>query len=162
MAMKHMPDESRVWVYQGDREFTKDEIPAIQEKVSRFIESWTSHSKQVKADFDFLYNRFLILVLDESHVQAGGCSIDSSVHFIKSLESEFHNVLTDRMKFAFKNGSEVQVVSRDEFSRLIAEGKINDDTVVFNNLVASLGELNSSWEIPLSKSWHRQFFAVKF
>jgi hypothetical protein len=158
---QQMADESRVWIYQAERPFTDSEMTEVKKRVAGFVSKWTSHSKSVKADFEIRYNRFLILMLDESHVTAGGCSIDSSVHFIKSLESEFQNPMTDRMKFAFIAGNEVEVVSKNEFEKLLSDGAITDETIVFNNLVATKKELDSNWEIPFSKSWHKQFFGVK-
>jgi hypothetical protein len=156
-----MPDHSRVWIYQADREFTENEMHLLKNKVSQFVEGWTSHSKLVSAAFEIRYNRFLILLLDESQVAAGGCSIDSSVHFIKSLESEFQNPLTDRMKFTYRLGDRIESVSKNEFEKLLDEGKISDNTIVFNNLVSSRQQLDSGWEIPFSQSWHKNFFGSR-
>ena len=161
MNKKIMPEHSRVWIYQADREFTGAELPLLEKKINRFIESWTSHSKLVNASYEIRYNRFIILLLDESQVTAGGCSIDSSVHFIKSLESEFQNTLTDRMKFTFRRGEHVENISRNEFEKLVGEGIIDDHTIVFNNLVSTKQQLDSNWEIPFSKSWHKNFFSSK-
>jgi hypothetical protein len=156
-----LADQSRVWIYQAERQFTEVELNEVRKRLADFVSRWTSHSKSVKADFEIRYNRFIILILDESHVAAGGCSIDSSVHFIKSLESEFKNSLTDRLRFAFKAGDEVEVVTRAEFEKLISEGAVTADTIVFNNLVATKKELDAAWEIPISKSWHKHYFEVK-
>jgi len=156
-----LSDNSRVWIYQSDREFSESEITLLKESVRNFVKNWTSHSKNVLADFDLRYNRFLILMLDESHVTAGGCSIDSSVHFIKSLEQQFKNTMTDRMKFAFKSGNRVEVVSRNEFEKLMEQGLIGEETIVFNNLIATKKELDSNWEVPLKNSWHKQFFGSR-
>ena len=41
--------ESRVWIYQADREFTEVESNKLVQRVQEFIEKWTSHSKLVKA-----------------------------------------------------------------------------------------------------------------
>jgi hypothetical protein len=157
---EQLPGDARVWIYQAEREFSQHEIVELEKEVTAFIDSWTSHSKSVKAGFEIRYNRFLILMLDENHVSAGGCSIDSSVHFIKSMESRFQNVLTDRMKFAFKTGSEVEVVSKNEFEKLLADGTITTDTSVFNNLITTKRQLDTDWEVPVKQSWHRQFFGV--
>jgi hypothetical protein len=161
MTTEQLPGNARVWVYQAEREFSPEELIKLKKLVIAFLDNWTSHSKPVKAGFEIRYNRFLILVLDESHVSAGGCSIDSSVHFIKSLETEFQNGLTDRMKFAFKVGHEVEVVSKNEFEKLLADGVINMNTVVFNNLVSTKQELDTDWEVPFKQSWHSRFFGVK-
>ena len=40
---KNLPDNSRVWIYQSDREFTAQEIDFISDKAKAFIESWTRH-----------------------------------------------------------------------------------------------------------------------
>ena len=153
-----MHEKSKVWIYASDREFTDEEARSMSSRIEKFIQNWTSHSQQVTAGFEIRYNRFLILLLDESHVAAGGCSIDSSVHFIKSLEKDYQITITDRMKFAFRQGDRIDQVSKSEFEKLLSEGIITDDTVVFNNLVASKQELDTNWEIPFSKSWHKNFF----
>ncbi len=153
--------ESRVWIYQADREFTEVESNKLVQRVQEFIEKWTSHSKLVKAGFEIRYNRFLILMLDESHVAAGGCSIDSSVHFIKLLETEFQNPMTDRTKFALRRGDQIESVSKSEFEHLLSSGIISDETIVYNNLIRTKRELDTNWEIPFAKSWHKQFFASK-
>lgn len=158
---KKMPEESRVWIYQADRSFTNEELAELQKRVSDFVDKWTSHSKLVNAYFEWRYNRFLILFLDEGHVAAGGCSIDSSVHFVKTLEKDFQTNMTDRMMFAFKAGNEVEVVSRFEFEKLIGDGVVTDQTIVFNNLVNTKREFDSAWEIPFNQSWHKQFFVLK-
>lgn len=158
---KVMPMDARVWIYQAAGRFSDEEVTRLKKQVTDFIENWTSHSKFVMATFELRYNQFLILLLDEHHVAAGGCSIDSSVHFIKSLETEYQNSLTDRMKFAFLRDEQVEVASKEEFEKLLAEGIITDDTIVFNNLVGTKAELDSIWKIPFQKSWHKNFFASK-
>ncbi|MCX6292230.1 MAG: ABC transporter ATPase [Bacteroidetes bacterium] len=125
-----------------------------------FTGSWTSHNEQVKAGFELRYNRFLILLLDESHVKAGGCSIDTSIHFIRSVEKEFQVIMTDRMKFAVMMNEAIHVLSKDEFEQSLSDGKLDADSIVFNNLVNTRAELDTQWEIPLKNSWHKNYFSV--
>jgi hypothetical protein len=94
-------------------------------------------------------------MIDKNYTEASGCSIDKSVHFIQSLEKEFNITLMDRMLFAYKNNGRVEVVSKKEFSSLLSQGVVNDETTVFNNLVQSKEELNKNWEVALKESWHR-------
>jgi len=157
-ASNTLPGSSRIWVYQAEREFTPDEANEVSRSTADFIESWTSHSQQVHASFELRYNRFLVLMLDESRVPAGGCSIDTSVHFIRSLESKFQNPMTDRMRFAFRDGDKIRVMGKGEFEELVTAGNISGNTVVFNNLVSSKRELDSQWEIPMKESWHHHYF----
>jgi len=46
--------------------------------------SWTAHNNQLKAKGEIRYNRFLILIVDESQAGASGCSIDKSVPFYET------------------------------------------------------------------------------
>ena len=74
----------------------------------------------------------------------------------QSIEKDFNISLFDRMQFAYKKEGRVEVASRKEFEKLLSQGVLNDDTIVFNNLVETNEELKSRWEIPLKDSWHRQ------
>ena len=150
-----MPDDSRVWVYQADRELNEQEREIISVKTQEFLDSWTSHNLHLKASFEIRHNLFLILMIDEKAAEAGGCSIDKSVHFIKQLELEHNLQLMNRFLFAYKNNGHVEIVSRENFQDLVKSGKINDNTIVYNNLVKNKFELVGRWEIPFKTSWHK-------
>jgi hypothetical protein len=149
---------SRVWVYQSTTELTAEQTAHIQQRLNTFTQSWTAHNNQLKATGVIQYKRFLVLVVDESQAGASGCSIDKSVNFMKQLEQEFHITLFDRFNLAYRQGSEILSVPRNEFEELIKTGEITEDTVVFNNLIQTLDELETKWEVPLKDSWHIQLF----
>jgi len=77
-----LPSNSRVWVYQSEREFTSKELEFISEKAIDFIEKWTKHGSNLKGSFTIKYNQFLVLAVDEGFNNVSGCSIDSSVRFV--------------------------------------------------------------------------------
>jgi len=112
----------------------------------------------LKAKAEIRYNRFLILIVDESQAGASGCSIDKSVNFIKKLEQEFGINLLDRFNLAYREGEKVLSAPRDEFEDLLRSGKIHSNTIVYNNLVQNLEQLESKWEVPFKDSWHNQLF----
>ena len=88
----------------------------------------------------------------------GGCSIDKSVNFIKNLGRELGIDFFDRMSFAFVNSKGmIMVLPSEEFKELYASHHINDDTLVFNNLVSSVQSLEHSWVMPLKNSWQKRF-----
>jgi hypothetical protein len=61
------------------------------------------------------------------------------------------------MTFAFRNEkNEIQYAVRDEFSQLYQAKIIGNDTLVFNNLVANLGDFRTKWETRLADSWHKR------
>ncbi|MBS1528336.1 MAG: ABC transporter ATPase [Bacteroidetes bacterium] len=151
-------EQSRVWIYQADRELTGKETAEIQNILDRFATEWTAHNHQLKAKAEVRYNRFLILVVDESQAGASGCSIDKSVNFLKGLEQQYGINLFDRFNFAYREGEKVLSAPRHQFEELLRAGKIGNNTIVFNNLVPTLADLETKWEVPFKDSWHPQLF----
>ncbi|PAW95055.1 ABC transporter ATPase [Mucilaginibacter sp. MD40] len=149
---------SRVWIYQSDRELTSSEAQEAQVLLDNFTRNWTAHNNQLLAKAEIRYNRFLILFVDESQAGASGCSIDKSVHFMKQLEQHFGINLFDRFNLAYRDGDTIKSAPRQQFEDLIKEGKINSDTIVFNNLAQTPADLDTRWEVPLKESWHQQLF----
>lgn len=154
---EQFPPETRVWIYQSDKPFSTETVPALRTVVNQFAQNWVSHNRQLRAHGDVLHDRFILLAVDEGQADASGCSIDKSVHFLKQVEQQLGVDLFDRMTFAWKDGDGVKTASSEEFSQLYREGKISDDTLVFDNLVKTKGELEENWLKPLNKSWHRRF-----
>jgi len=152
-------ENSRVWVYQANRKLTDTEVRDIQSRLNDFATGWTAHNNQLKATAEVRYNRFLILMVDESQAGASGCSIDKSVNFIKQIEKEFNVGLLDRFNLAYREGNEVLSVQRHDFEEMLKQGAINSHTIVFNNMVQNLGELQTKWEVPFKDSWHAQLFS---
>ena len=151
-------ENSRVWVYQSDRKLSDSEALQIQILLDNFTTGWTAHNNQLKAKAEIRYNRFLILVVDENQAGASGCSIDKSVHFMKQVESQFNINLFDRFNLAYREGNEVLSAPRHVFEGLLKKGSISTNTVVFNNTVKNLNELETKWEVPFKDSWHIQLF----
>jgi hypothetical protein len=151
-------ENSRVWIYQSDKKLGDAEVHQIQQHLDNFTTQWTAHNNQLKAKAEIRYNRFLILIVDESQAGASGCSIDKSVNFMKQLEQQFNINLFDRFNLAYRDGNEILSLPRHGFEDLVKQGKINKDSIVFNNLVQNLTELETKWEVPFKDSWHVQLF----
>ena len=149
----NLPASSKVWIYQSSRKFTDNEAAVINEKIKHFARKWTSHKAGVVGDGKLLYNYFIVLMADESQVSVGGCSVDSSVHFIKELGNEFETNFFDRWNLAYKKNDEVIGCHRDDFENLLITGEINDETIVFNNLLNCKGDFETKWQVPYRESW---------
>ncbi|MBS7563956.1 ABC transporter ATPase [Mucilaginibacter sp. Bleaf8] len=152
------PKNSRVWIYQSDRELNAAETADLQQQLDAFTSEWTAHNNQLKAAAEIRYNRFIVLLVDESQAGASGCSIDKSVNVLKRMEQQFSINLFDRFNLAYRDGDKVQSAPRAEFEALIAEGKITPETIVYNNVVQTLADLETKWEVPFKNSWHAQLF----
>lgn len=152
-----LPSDARVWIYQSNRPFSEHEKNEVEKEGKAFVSQWQAHGKDLTADFKVLYNRFIIIGVDEGMGAASGCSIDSSVGFIKGLEQKYNIDLLDKMNIAFKNDSnQIETLHLSEFRALLDSGDLNGDTIVYNNLINSWGDLKTKWEVPVEESWHKQ------
>ncbi len=149
---------SRVWVYQSNRKFTDHELIEINESIIVFLNDWTAHGAHLQSAFQIKYNRFIIIALNESSVEATGCSIDKCVHFIQKLEIQYNIDLLDKMNISFKQGEFISYKPINEFKYLVKNKSVSKKTIVFNNLVTDIYDFNNNWEVPAEKSWHARFF----
>jgi len=150
------PATSRVWIYQSKTAFSEANVTKIRGHIAAFTQQWASHNRALQAAGDVLYGRFIVLMVDESMAGASGCSIDSSVHFIKEIEQVYKVDLFDRMIFTYEKDNTVQAADREQFSALYASGEINDDTIVFDNLVNTKADFDQVWKVRLGDSWHKR------
>jgi len=151
-------ENARVWIYQSNRELSDAEVKTAEEKLNQFVNQWDAHGKKLTAKGEIRYNTFIILLVDETLVPVSGCSLDKATHFIQQLEQEFNINLLDRFNIAYRDGNEIITCDRLEFEKLIEEGKVTRDTIVFNNLVLTKQDLDKNWQIPLNDSWHAGIF----
>jgi len=153
----NLPNNSRIWIYQSDREFSIEEIEHISAKTILFIDNWTRHGDDLKGSFTIKYNQFLILAVDEGFNNVSGCSIDSSVRFIQELEKELKIDLMNKMNVSFKDGENINIVKLPDFQQFAKDKKITSQTIVFNNMVNTKEDFENNWEVTADKSWHKRF-----
>ncbi|MFK7000456.1 ABC transporter ATPase [Flavobacterium oreochromis] len=158
ILFENMPLDSRVWIYQSNRKLSETEVEEIAAYTEKFLADWSAHGASLEASFDIRYNRFIILAVNVSVQAPTGCSIDSSVQFIQQLEKKYEIDLLDKMNVTFKNGEFIAHKSLIDFKKMAKEKAVSASTIVFNNLVNTIEELNDSWEVPASESWHSRFF----
>jgi hypothetical protein len=153
-----LPNHSKIWIYQADRILNPEEVALTEKKALEFTDQWAAHGSPLQASFKILHQRFLVLAVNETFNQASGCSIDSSVNFIKNLEHLFGVNFFDRTKVAFIHNHEVFIETLANLKNSIREGKINANTLTFNNLVQNKEEFENQWVIPASASWVKRYF----
>lgn len=151
--------KTKVWIYQSDKPFATADIPAIRATIQEFTQNWVSHSNDLKAFGDVYHDRFIVLMVDEESSHASGCSIDASVRFIQQLGKKYGMDMFDRMNFTYQTEDGIKSAHREEFIELYKMGLITDETVVFNNLVATKEAFEKKWQISLGESWHKQLIA---
>ncbi|MBD8488428.1 hypothetical protein IFO69_06680 [Echinicola sp. CAU 1574] len=158
LPFEEMPDSARVWVYQGNRKFNKEEIDLISSRLTAFCNQWNTHGNLMPTSFDIKYDQFIILSVDESQLGASGCSIDSSVQTLRELDQVLQANLLDQGKVSFVHQDEVTISSLGEIKEYIQSGALTSTTKVFNPVIQKKEDLNSKWIIPAGESWLNRYF----
>lgn len=154
---KSLEDNSRVWIYQSNREFSKNEVDEISDKMVDFIEDWLGHGDQIKASYLIKYNQFIIIAVDQFYNEVSGCSIDASVNFIMEIEKVFNIDLTNKLNVSFRDNNNINIVSLSDFQNYAKQHKISSKTIVFNNMISTKADLAKNWEVTADKSWHKRY-----
>lgn len=149
-----MPDHARVWIYQSTKELDPEEVNTIRKEADEFLNKWTSHEKKMNAKIEILDQLFLIAMVDENTAPASGCGIDKLVRFIQQIEQKHSLNLLSRTNVAYEQNNKIEQCSLSEFEEKLAERSITENTLVFNNMVSTVKELNSNWKVPIKMSWH--------
>ena len=154
-----LPDESRLWVFAVERTLVEADQENFLSAVDRFLETWVAHGVPLTCGRDFRRGRFLLVAVDETSAPPSGCSIDAMVGVLKDQERRLGLRILDNTPVWFVADGEVQRISRPEFSRLVEEGAVGPDTVVFDNTVTRLKDVRAGrWEGPARESWHQRVF----
>jgi hypothetical protein len=148
-----MPPNAKVWIYASDKIISREQLIIINEMAIPFIQNWTAHQNQLKAEFAVLYNCFLIFMVDEGFNEISGCGIDKSVNLVKDIEKQTNLNLFNRLKIQLINNNEVTIFNKTEIISKIENGETNTSTKTFNNQITTKTDFDNNWIIPLEQAW---------
>lgn len=136
-------DQAKIWVYQSDRAFTSHEKEQIKIALDNFVAEWSAHGKKLKASAEILSD-FHIALAVEGNVEASGCSIDSSVRFVKELGNHLQVDFFNRLK-------SVVVDSKGKASLVSYHSlKEHTDKKVYHPIVTNLKDLRQHWLVDVA------------
>ena len=156
LNFEKIDNRSRIWIFQSNRKFKDDEFEHLVTQLNIFLTSWTAHGSKLNASFKIEYRMFIFIALDQNKSSATGCSIDKLVNFMKNIEDQFSLRLLDRLDIAYMVDDNIYVDRLEEFKNKILLKKIDENTIVFNNLIEIKSDLSGNWKTPISNSWHKQ------
>lgn len=152
-----LDDSARIWIYQAMRKITESEKNTISETLSAFTHSWVAHGSPLKTSFTILYDQFIVLAADENFNEASGCSIDSSVRVIRQLDDQFSLGLFDRTKIGFLSDGQPYMLALKDLPDALAEGRWKPDSLFFNNVLSTKGQLKNGWIVPANQTWLKRY-----
>lgn len=152
---------SKIWIYQADRDLNASEAEILENAARKFCAHWKAHGKTLISSCQVLYNRFLILAVDESQSHVSGCSIDDSVSFVREMSDFLMTDFLDRGRIAFIHPQTGKIFSLNikEAKEKASKGEIKGNYRIFNNFVDNKLALFSDWIIPVKESWLKNHLA---
>ncbi len=154
-----LPDTARLWVFAASRPLNPDERGVLLGAVDAFLDQWHAHGVPLDCARDLRDDQFLFVGVDQDAAGVSGCSVDSLVRTMKDLGQKLGANLLDHGSVFYRDGTRVRRVSRDEFADAAARGTVTPETTVFDNTVATAGDLRAgAWEAPASRTWHARAF----
>lgn len=143
MSLQQLPDHSKVWLYQADRPFSTTEKEWVREVLLKFIQEWAAHGTKLAAAGEVVGDYHIVLAVDETAHGASGCSIDTSVRFIKGLGDELGINFFNRLNMLLEIEGKLQLVPFLQLSNY-------PTAQVFNPMIETLKEWRENWKIPVA------------
>lgn len=147
------PSSARVWIYQSSRVVTDEECGQLESEAKQFAANWAAHGKALDATARMVFNRFLVLIVNDTVENPSGCSIDTSVHFVQEMEKKYDIKFFDRLNITLHHEGNFTVMPLTRVKASIADLSMPRETLLFDNTVTTLGDLRSRWLIPAYDSW---------
>jgi hypothetical protein len=154
VPFESLPDSSRIWIFGSDRPVTGSGAERLLGEVDRFLDAWRAHGDPLRCGRLWADNRFLVVGVDQSTANASGCSIDGLFRALQQLEGEIGARLVGGGRVCYRDhGGSAQCVAREDLDKLVANGEIGPDTVIFDTSITDLGEWRARFEQPARKTW---------
>ena len=141
----NLPGSSRVWTYLCNRALSSKEVNEVQLELNLFTKSWKAHQKQLNASANIIYDQYVVFAVDESAAEITGCSIDASVHFMKTLQEKISADFFNRMNVIVRVGSANKLISYNDLENYRGES-------VFNPRIERLEQLRENWLVKITNA----------
>lgn len=156
----NLSDSSKIWIYCFDKKLNPEQLREIEIKIENFTQDWSAHNNQLTAKGSLILNHFIILAVDEETASASGCSIDKSIHFLKTLIQEYSIEPFNRNLMALYDNKDLTFIELPLLKTMLSNNKIEPSQLFFDNTFNTLGEARTKWLKPLEESWFYKQLAL--
>ena len=151
-----LEDSARLFLYPSNKKFYPELFEEINSSLNQFITEWC-FKHHIEAGYTIKHLRFILIAINPNS-PVSTLVIDELVSFIFKLQSHHQIELLDKLNVCFKQGEHVQYKEVKDFKKMIKNRSVNENTVVFDHLINTKGELESNWELPAKESWYSRMF----
>lgn len=153
-----LSENTKVWIYQADRFFLDDEISDITTMIHNFADNWKYHGESVPGYGAIYFNRFIVLFADDA---IGGCSINTSIKLIKKIGLKYNIDFFNRHQIAYRDTqNQIKTFDLENAENVFSDGLVNENSIIFNNLVGTKRDFETNWEISAKDSYFSKYFLV--
>jgi hypothetical protein len=152
-----LPPDARLWIFPAARPLNDEERRRVLAEADAFIGQWMAHGVPLTAGRDMRHNQFVLVGVNERAAGVSGCSVDALVRRMDHLGRELGVDLVDNGPVQYRDGETIKRVPRDEFGALVSKGAVSLDTIVFDNTVMKVGDVDR-WEVRAADAWHARAF----
>ena len=156
ISFSELTGDAKVYIYPSSKKLHPELLEQVTKEIDAFIIDWTA-THNITTAVEIKYQRFVIFGI-ENDTPLTTLIIDELVTFILKLQTQFELELLDKVNVCFKQGEHVQYKEVKEFKKIIKNRGVNENTIVFDNLVNTKDELDHDWELPASETWHSRMF----
>ncbi len=155
---------ARIWVYASHQPITQAQKDIVMTEMPVFLHQWTAHKQDLYASFIILWDRFLVIAIDENLQGASGCSIDASVRFVQQLGEKLHLDFLCRDIFFIKNTAEnsdtLGQISPLKIKNAVQNNEITPETIIFNQNVTKKQDfdLDNIWQQKAENTFLKKYF----
>lgn len=158
-AFSPLPDNARLWIYATAAPLDDATQSALLDRLSTFIDGWTSHEHPVEGAATVLHNRFLVIAATpKGGGDISGCGIDDLTRTVDNAASALSIDWVPSLDVLYRSSEgTVTAVSRRAFQERANDGSVTPETPVFDPSLTTLDALRAgAFEIPARESWHAQ------
>jgi hypothetical protein len=157
-SLSDLPDDARLWIHAADAPLPDATQTALLDRLSAFIDEWTSHQRAVEGAATILHDRFLVVAAATRDGDISGCGIDDLAHAVDDAASDLDIAWVPSLHVLYRDDDgAVVATSRRTFQQRAEDGTVTADTPVFDPSLTTLGALrNGQFEGPARNSWHAQ------
>lgn len=161
-AFSALPDDARVWIHAAAAPLSDATQANLLDRLSAFMEGWTSHQRAVTGSATVLHDRFLVVAAATSDGDLSGCGIDDLAHAVDDAAAALGIEWVPSLHVLYRDDAgTVVAASRRVFQQEAEAGAVTPDTPVFDPGLTTLGALRAGqFERPARESWHAQLLSA--
>ncbi|MCS7005679.1 MAG: hypothetical protein NZM38_10200 [Cytophagales bacterium] len=159
VPIENLPPNSRIWIYQSNRELSETEVAYIKQELRNFLQTWQAHNKPLESSFQVLHNRFILIAVNQEKYAPSGCAIDKCVNLIQQFEKQLNVCLTDRTQVNYWKDNQIMCVNLRDLKETFSNGILQPTTLVFDITLQTLSEFEKSFQNQAQNTWLKKYLS---